>query len=82
MRTWSQLTARRRGDLVALLESCGIDPDDIPSATAIGRQGSRIFLERIVRGWDGTILRDEMGVSRVERFSVKPPDGGQIPDWI
>jgi hypothetical protein len=76
-----RLLGKRRGEVIAMLESCGIPARDVPRETAIWREGPVVHLERFVRHeGDGPILVNDDGTgARVEPLSITPD---RIPEWI
>lgn len=76
-----RLMEARRGEVAAMLESCGISPRDVPLDSAVWRDGPRIRMERFVRDEEtGNIRLCEDGAwVMVEDFSFEPD---WVPDWI
>lgn len=75
------LLEKRRRETVAMLESCGVDPRDIPMDAYMSREGTRVRLERFVRHPEtGNVIFSvaEMRDRRTE-FVIEPK---VIPQWI
>lgn len=76
-----RLLTKRRQDMVGMLKSCGISPNDVPFDTSIWRDGGVVHLERFVRdkGTGNILLNDKGTEPETEGLSVTP---NCIPDWI
>lgn len=77
MTLWEQ----RRQELVALVRSCGIEPNQIPLDSQLWHEGGRIHLDRFICDpQSGAIVYSEelQGPLR-EEFTIEPKS---VPSWI
>lgn len=73
-----RLLMQRRGDIIEMLNSCGVDPYTIPLWPEIWREGQRVHLDRYMLTEGGGIRRGSFG-PMVEEFVIEPD---LIPSWI
>lgn len=76
-----QLHARRRGEVIGMLEAAGLDPHDIPLHVDLRRRDGLVFLERYVRNERGLIRVDGDGYPATEDVAIGPPPQ-TVPAWI
>lgn len=81
---WSlmALQEKRRQDIIAMIEACGLSLNDIPRDTPLSRRGESVFLERFVRGDAGGIRFDEILQGPVTEEIEIHPSPEFIPDWL
>jgi hypothetical protein len=75
-----KLLDKRHREIIEMLNSCGIAPEDVPYGTEMTRKGKKVRLERFVRSQkDGRILFNTDLTYKSERVSIEPET---IPAWI
>lgn len=78
----SDLTDAQRRQVVRMLDSCGVDPGDIPIDTTFRRVDGGLVLEKFIRDESGRIAVRQDGRGPVcEEIEIRPCLD-LVPDWL
>lgn len=75
------LWGQRRQEIVAMVRSCGLEPNQIPLGSQLWREGDRIHLDRFVCDPESgnVIFSEKLQGPLTEEFTIEPES---IPHWI
>lgn len=79
---YEELSKAQRRQIVRMLESCGIEPKDVPVDTPFRRSGESVYLEVFIRGEDGRIRISTDGQSPACKEIEIRPRPELVPDWV